>query len=165
MSANIGAIATGRPRLGSARAPSANLRFRVRLQRHKLDQQLAAGVNPNASDHLRERSRQLVTEESRRSIAASLRRFLDDASSGARAFSSRVPIAREAICDARWDLEGIIERLNSPSYLCPQGIARLLLLLTEGTSPLFGSATRARHLRWSLLAALEGMDSGPVLTA
>lgn len=165
MSANSGAIATGRPRLGAARLPSPTLRFRIRLGRHKLDRELAAGANPNASDHLRERGRQLVTEESRRSIAASLQRFLDDASSRSGAFSSRVPIAGEAIRDSRRDIEEIIECLNTPSYLCPQGIAQLSLLLTEGTSPLFGPATAPWQLRRSLLAAIQGLDGGPVLVA
>jgi hypothetical protein len=165
MGANSGAIATGRPRLGPARLPSPTRRFHVRLKRHKLDRQLAAGANPNASDCLRERSRQLVTEESRRSIAASLRRFLDDASSGSASLSSQVPIARDAIRASRWDIEEIIERLDAPSYLCAQGLAQLSLLLTEGTSPLFGPATPPRQLRWELLAAVQGLDSGPVLVA
>lgn len=165
MSANSGAIATGRPRLRPARLPWPTLRFRVRLQRHKLDRQLAAGVNPNASDRLRERSRQLVTKESRRSIAASLRRFLDDASCGSASLSSQVPIARDAIRASRWDIEEIIERLDAPSYLCAQGLAQLSLLLTEGTSPLFGPATPPQPLRWELLAAVQGLDSGPVLVA
>lgn len=163
MRANSGAIAPGRPRLGPARLPSPALRLRVRLQRHKLDRQLAAGANPNASDRLRERGRQLVTEESRRSIAAGLRRFLDDASCGRVSLSSQVPIARNAIRDSRWDIEEIIERLDAPSYLCAQGLAQLSLLLTEGTSPLFGPATPPRQLRRELLAAVQGLDSGPVL--
>lgn len=165
MSVDSGALATGRPRLGPARLPSPTLRFRVRLRRHKLDRQLATGANPNATDELRERARQLVAEESRRSIAASLRRFLVDASSRPRAFSSRVPIARDAICESRWDIEGIIERLDTPNYLCPQGVAQLSLLLREGTSPLFGSTTPPRQLRWSLLAAVDGLEGGPVLVA
>lgn len=165
MSANSGAIATGRPRLGPARLPSPTLRFRVRLQRHELDRQLAAGANPNAGGCLRERGRQLVTEESRRSIAASLRRLLDDARSRRVPLSSQVPIARDAIRDSRGDIEEIIERLDAPSYLCAQGVAQLSLLLTEGTSPLFGPATPPRQLRWELLAAVQGLDSGPVLVA
>ncbi|MGN6815699.1 MAG: hypothetical protein ACTHK3_06385 [Solirubrobacterales bacterium] len=165
MSVDSGALATGRPRLGPARLPSPTLRFRVRLRRHKLERQLAAGADPNATDELRERARQLVAEESRRSIAASLRRFLEDASSRPRPFSSRVPIARNAIRDSRGDIEGIIERLDTRNYLCPQGVAQLSLLLREGTSPLFGSATPSRQLRWSLLAAVDGLEGGPVLVA
>jgi hypothetical protein len=69
---------------------------------------------------------------------------MEDADSQPRPFSSRVPIARQAIRDSRWDLEEIVERLTTPTYLCPQGIAQL---------------------RWSLLAAAEGMDHGPVLVA
>ncbi|MGN6587756.1 MAG: hypothetical protein ACTHKT_09850, partial [Solirubrobacterales bacterium] len=87
------------------------------------------------------------------------------AGSRPRAFSSRVPIARNAIRDSRGDIEGIIERLDTRNYLCPQGVAQLSLLLTEGTSPLFGSTTPPRQLRWSLLAAVDGLDGGPVLVA
>jgi hypothetical protein len=126
---------------------------------------LAAGTNPNATDELRERARQLVAEESRRFIAASLRRFLDDASSRPRPFSSQVPIAHNAIRDSRGDIEGIIERLDTPDYLCPQGVAQLSLLLTEGTSPLFGPGTPPRQLRRSLLVAVDGLEGGPVLVA
>jgi hypothetical protein len=165
MSADSSAIATARPQLGPARLAPSNVRFRVRLQRHKLDRQLAMGADPNTNALLRERARQILTEKNRRSIAASLRRFLDDASSRPRPFSSRVPIARKAICDSRWDIEEIIRRLNAPTYFCPQGLAQLSLLLTDGASPLFGPGTPPRQLRWSLLNAVEGMESGPVLVA
>ncbi len=141
------------------------VRIWTRALRHKLDRELAAGADPNADALLQERARQLLTEESRRSLAARLRRLMEDADCQPRPFSSRVPIARQAIRDSRWDLEEIVERLTTPTYLCPQGIARLSLLLAEGTSPLFGPATPPRQLRWSLLAAAEGMDHGPVLVA
>jgi hypothetical protein len=141
------------------------VRIWTRALRHKLDRELATGADPNANDLTRERSRQLLTEENRRSLAARLRALMEDADSEPRLFSSRVPIARQAIRDSRWDLEEVIERLTTPTYLCPQGIARLSLLLEEGTSPLFGPATPPRQLRWSLLSAAEGMDHGPILVA
>lgn len=161
MSADTGALATPGPQVRPDGTTPLRVQILTRLQRRKLDRQLAAGAGPNARPLLRERARQLLTDEARRSIAESLRRVLDDASSPPQQFSSRVPIAREAIRDARRDLEEVIEHLNAPSYLCPQGIAQLSLLLTEGTSPLFGPAAPARQLRWSLQAALEGLDGGP----
>jgi hypothetical protein len=137
----------------------------TRVLRNRLDRQLAAGADPNVSVLLHERARQLLTEENRRAIAARLRALMEDAAAEPRSFSSRVPIARNAIRDSRWDIEEIIEQLTSPAYLCPQGIAQLSLLLAEGTSPLFGPGTPPRQLRWSLLVAAEGMDHGPVLVA
>lgn len=164
MSADTGTLATPSPRVRTHGARKLRVQILTRLQRHKLDRRLAAGANPNAGPLVRERARQLLTEENRQGIAASLSRFLDDADSRPR-LSSRIPVAREAIRAARRDLEEIVERLSAPSYLCPQGIAQLSLLLTEGSSPLFGTATPAWQLRRPLVAALEGMDRGPVLLA
>jgi hypothetical protein len=141
------------------------LRILTRLRRHRLDRQLAEGADPNASPALRERSRQLLSDEGRCQVATGLQGFLDDAFADSWPPSSRVPIAREAIRDSRWDIEEVVERLTAPAYLCPQGVARLSILMTDGNSPLFGPSTSAQQLRWGLVAATEALDNGPLLVS
>jgi hypothetical protein len=152
---------------GKVRAPAATplaTRVRVRLRRHKLDKRLAAGDEPNLDPLLRERARELVGDRCRRQVAESLELLLEDAGSGPRAFSSRVPPARAAIRDSRADLEAIVARLRAPAYISSQGVAWISLLLGDGASPLYGTLpTHPGELRRALRTVLDAIDHGPVL--
>ena len=133
--------------------------LRTRLHRHRLDEELAAGADPNRDPLRLERARELIGESWRRRVAASLERAIDEAETEPRYFSSKIPVARKAIHESRADLEDVASRLASPD-VNPQGVAKLMLLLTEGTSPLYAGGTTTQ-LRWKLAEASEGIEHGP----
>jgi hypothetical protein len=139
-------------------------RIRTRLYRHKLDRDLAFRADPNTDPLRRERARDLVGEKTRGRIAASLERLLAEADSPPGPLSSRVPIARLAIRDSRYDLETIVERLKAPAYISPQGVAMVSLLLGDGSGPLYGSdPAHSQELRSAIAVTIDAIDDGPLL--
>lgn len=139
-------------------------RIRTRLHRHGLDVDLASGADPNTDPIRRQRASELVGAKARRRIAASLERLLAEADSPAGPLSSRVPVARAAIRDSRSDLEMIDERLKAPSYISPQAVAMVSLLLTDGAGPLYGSdPAHSQELPGALAVAIDAIDHGPFL--
>lgn len=141
------------------------VRVRARLQRRRLDRELASGTDPNTDPARRERARELVGEKTRRQIAACLERLLAEADSAPRgAYTSRMPIARTAIRDSRLDLETIVERLKAPAYISSRGVAMISLLCSDGAGPLYGNnPAHSQELRRALAAVVEAIDHGPVL--
>lgn len=136
------------------------------LHRHKLDLELAAGSDPNVDPLRRERARELVREGTRRRVADYLERVVVEAESAPRLRASRAPIARRAIRNSRSELETIVERLKAPAPVSPQGVAKALLLVTQGTGPLYGgnSKNSGQELNRALRAAVDAIDRGPGLT-
>jgi hypothetical protein len=122
------------PRLALA---SPLLRTRVWLGRYALDLRLAEGENILSSRQLAHRADQLASIRCRRSLAAGLRRLIEDAESTSRPLSSAAPIQRRSILRARAELEQLAAELDSDDPLTIEGIARVQLLLTDGTSPLY----------------------------
>jgi hypothetical protein len=120
---------------------------------------------PIVVDPLRhERARQLVGEEWRRRCAASIELLLAEADSPGRPFNPKVPIARAAVRDSRWRLDTVIERLQAPAYISPQGVAMITVLLADGAGPLYGSApSHPKMLGRALEDTLHAIDNGPVL--
>jgi hypothetical protein len=140
-------------------AVSLRIRVRTRLRRHKLDRELASGVDPNINPLCCERARELVGEQNRKRIAASLEQLLGEADSGPRAFTSRVPIARAAIRDSRGYLDTIVELLRTPAYISAQGVARISLLLSDGAGPLYGNnPAHSEELRRALETVVDTID-------
>jgi hypothetical protein len=143
---------------------SLRTRIRARLHRHRLDSELASGADPNIDPIRRERAQDLLGEETRHRVAASLESLLAEADSPAHGLTAKAPIARAAIRESRWDLETIIERLKAPAYISSQGVAMILLLLADGASPLYGNnRARSGELCRALAATVEAIDHGPVL--
>jgi hypothetical protein len=138
--------------------------IRIRLHRHRLDRELASGVDPNVDRLRRERAHELVGEKTRRKLAASLERLLAEAYSAPRPFSSQAPIARAAIRNSYGELETIVERLKAPAYISSQGVAMISLLLTDGAGSLYGNNPgRSEELHRALETVIDTIDHGPVL--
>jgi hypothetical protein len=158
---------TGRPgqNVRGARTSSLSNQVRARLRHHKLDKSLASGADPNTDSLRRERARQLVGEKTRHEVAAHVERLLVEADSPPRGlFTPRVPIARAAIRDSRWNLETIVERLKAPAYISPQGVAMISLLLSDGAGPLYGNnPAHSQELHRALDTVVDAIDNGPVL--
>lgn len=113
------------------------LRTRVWLTRQTLDHRLAQGESILESPVLSRRAEQLTDIRRRRSLAAGLRRVIDDAERPVRTLSAAVPIQRRAILRARRELVRLADELEGDEPVRLAGIARVQLLLTHGDSPLY----------------------------
>lgn len=117
-------------------------RLRVRLRRQLLDQQLADGLDPVERADRALRATQLAGMPARRRTARSLRRVVKDAGQPARLpFGAALPVSRGAVLAWRQGLLGLAERLERPGPVNPCGVARALVLLTDGVGPLYHRGT------------------------
>lgn len=104
----------------------------------RLDRQLANGAAPDATPALARRARRLTAPATREQYGRQLRRIVREAHE--RAFPGpRVPLYRVQVLAAENDLRLLASRLQSPSPLSVQGVAKVRLLLTDGCGPLFGA--------------------------
>ena len=137
------------PRLGPSRAlypagspppPSAlRLRLRVALRRDRLDHELADGRSPASFDDRELRAAQLAGMHERRRTARALRALVERADHP-QLLTSAVPVSSRAVIPSREGLLGLAERLEGPDPVNPCGVARALVLLTDGNGPLYDRA-------------------------
>jgi len=117
----------------------------VQWHKGRLDRQLAEGFGSDPIEDLALRSRQLTRVRARRQLARSLRARVNDAERpAAPRLSAAVPLSRRAVRAWRESLLGIAERLERPDPVNPCGVARVLMLLTDGTGPLYNPAAAER---------------------
>ena len=135
-------------------------RLAARWAARRLDDQLAQGVAPEAAAPLTLRAQILGNPNSRRVLARSLRRVIDDARSGRRPAPAQIRTVREEVLAAAPELERIAELLVGPGLLGARGLAQVQLLLSNGASPLY--LRRAPNgLQRAAVSALEALDPGP----
>jgi hypothetical protein len=130
----------------------------VRLQRTRLDHQIAHGCPPEAFAECALRASQLIAMSTRRRTAGSLRRVVEDCErphSGM--FSSAVPLCRRAVWPWREGLLGLAERLERPGPIEPCAVARVLDLVTDGFGPLYnpGSERSMGEALWWIADGLQ----------
>jgi len=114
------------------------LRLRVRLHRTALDRQLAQGLAADAFEERALRARQLEDGETRRRLARALRSLIADSELPAVArMCSAVPVSRRAVLPWCQALLGMAERLEREDPIDPCGIARVMVLITDGCSPVY----------------------------
>jgi len=92
-----------------------------------------------------------VARRSRLRLARSLRARVRDAERpNAPQLSAAIPLSRRAVLASREGLLGLAERLESPDPVNPCGVARVLVLLTDGSGPLYspGARDRLRDTVW-----------------
>ena len=109
----------------------------VRLTAPRLDARLAGGEWPLGSAALALRAAQLASRRWRRQLAAGLAHAWSR--HGAAALSSAVPADAAAVEIALPALEQLAQALVSRERVGIRGVALTQLLLTEPTSPLYGS--------------------------
>jgi hypothetical protein len=130
---------------------SLGLRLDVHLHRGRLTHDLADGVAPDASARHALRARQLTDPISRRRLARSVRRVVSDARDRrSTMFGSAVPVSREVL-PFTGELEGVAGRLEGTDPVSAAAAARVLLSLTDGTSPIYDpqpSSTVAQTMKW-----------------
>ncbi|HEY1509568.1 MAG TPA: hypothetical protein VGF93_11225 [Solirubrobacteraceae bacterium] len=122
--------------------PSAALVWRTRLSAHlrapALDRELATGIAPWRSREHAARALQLTRARSRRGLARSLERLVEQAEEPPTAFRGAVITpSREQVMEARPVLLGIAGRLRSGDPIDARGIARLRRLLSDGNGPCY----------------------------
>jgi hypothetical protein len=116
------------------RAPHPLLRLHVALLRPRLDRALVAGADPCASDRLALRAGQLIDPRMRARLARSLRRTIER---GWQRRGSGVPVSRAAVVEAQPSLRALADELVDAHAPSSRGVALTLLLLTDGTGPLY----------------------------
>lgn len=146
---------------GSCPAPTLARRLRVKLHRGRLDRELADGLAPAAFEDRALRASQLAGMAARRSVARSLRELVKVAEQPPRAFlSSAVPVSRRAVLPWREGLLGLAERLERPGPVNPCGVARTLVLITDGGGPLY-DPRGARELGDAVWSIADGLRPCP----
>ncbi|MCV7298748.1 hypothetical protein H7J93_03760 [Mycobacterium barrassiae] len=116
--------------------PSLMSRVQARLRAEHFDRQLAVGVPAPAGSALAAHEARLTSTAEREAIARSLRAAVAD-SAGIRALSSRIPVHSTNIAAAEDLIDAITLRLHSPRPVSARGMARLRLVLGDGTGPLY----------------------------
>jgi hypothetical protein len=111
----------------------------ARLRAYQLDRQLAVGVPAPARSALAVHQARLVTVAEREAIASTLRQALDDANAGAAPLSSRIPLHPTNIVAAEDLIDAITLRLHSQRPVNPRGMARLRVVLSDGSGPMYRS--------------------------
>ena len=122
------------------RAPRWLLALHVFIRRASLDGRLAVGVEPSRSDALWARAGQLMKLDARRQLAAGLETRLDAARDHRAAFTARAPLQRRDLIADTALVRSIVDRLHDPVPVTPRGMARLRMLLVDGTSPMYHPA-------------------------
>jgi hypothetical protein len=138
-----------------ARRPRLSDRLAARWHPRRLDRALAAGTPPEASPALALRAQRLTEPEHRRSIAQALRRILREAHAGYRPALGRVMPSRARVTAAREELIRLADTLDDPGPVTAGGVAQALLLLTDGTGPLYNPSTHSTLRAGASRAARE----------
>lgn len=123
----------------------------------RYDRMLAAGEFPFPGTVLELHARRLVSINEREAVARSLRRSLAEARNPLPQWAARTWIHRTNVAAAADVIDTVTLRLHSPRPVTTRGMARLRLLLSDGTGPLYvhGGGDLTIRLE-SVLAALEG---------
>ena len=111
-------------------------RMRARVRAAALDRELARGVPQDASSALAFRARLLTRPSVARELGDQLRRIVRQAHEPT-APSARVRPSRERVVAVEDDLRFLASRLQSPLPARAPGIARVRLLLRDGSGPLY----------------------------
>jgi hypothetical protein len=132
------------------------LRWVTARKGRELDELLARGTDPIASDELSLRAGQLASARSRARFACVLRGAVALADAPYDPSRMGRPVVRRAVVqENRERLLELAERLRTSGYLSVRGLAITSLLVGDGVSPLFSTAARnslATSVNQALLA-------------
>jgi hypothetical protein len=134
-------------------------RLRRGLRASRLDSQLAEGAAPESNVALALHAERLARTSERRRLAVSLRRI---GSTRAHPGSLRAAIAPRIDPVASGELEDLADRLLVPGPVGVQGVAKIRVLLADGTGPLYRDSP-ARDLHAELGDALVAVNPGQPL--
>jgi hypothetical protein len=129
----------------------------AQLRSHGLDRALASGVSPDSSAALSLRAQALISARARRALARSLQRLIEDARRPLGPFTPMVPICRRKILRSRESLEQLAARLLSGDPVDACGMAKVRLLVTDGSGPVYDRPA-AEDLEPAVQQALEALE-------
>jgi hypothetical protein len=144
------------PKLG--KRPALRTRLRTAWSAAELDEALASGADPLASDELTLRALQLVRPEKRAALAQSLELVVRQVASGG---PSPLPgptiLRRDPVARNRRRLLTLAWRLRSDGLHCLRGLAMADRLIKHGDSPLYMALDplQLTHRVQEVMAALE----------
>jgi hypothetical protein len=126
-------------------------RVKARLFAGRLDREVEVGIVPLPGSSLAVHVARLTSAGEREALARTLRQALDELRRDRRVFSARIPVHPQRLAGCRGVIDDITLLLHAPRPVRPRGMARLRLLLSDGTGPLY------RNGRGSLAAELRGV--------
>lgn len=145
------------PAVGSGRLRELGLRMKVWWAKDGLTRALAAGQASTDSRELALRAGQITAKSTRAALADSVQDILRQAVRLRPALTSQVPFDREKVRSVSEDLEELVARLRSDEPVRAQGVARVVLLLTDPEKPLYGNGTSVQLLH-AIIDATERLD-------
>jgi hypothetical protein len=122
-----------------------------------LDQALAAGVSPDSGAMLSLRAHRLIGLTTRRSLAAELRELVPRARHAPHPLDNGVCVCALGVLHAHGAILELADRLDGWEPVEPAGVARVRLLLRDGTGPLY-SESPSDALERSVRAALDALE-------
>lgn len=117
------------------RRPRLTARLAARLRAHTFDRRLAVGVPADPGSALAAHRARVTSTAERRVLARALRRVRQRAD--APSWSSSVPVHADNIAAAGQLIDRLIARLETPGPVGARGMARLRLVLGDGSGPLY----------------------------
>ena len=151
-------IAQPPPGLEPRRRPNLRVRLRARWNAAELDESLAAGADPMASQELTLRAEQLVEPARPTEFARTLELIVRQVATGG---SSPVPgptiLRREPIARNRPALLALARRLRDDGLHCLRGLAMADRLISYGDSPLY-MGLGPLQLRYRIAEVMAALD-------
>jgi hypothetical protein len=118
-------------------------RLSARVRSRQLDEALAVGTPPESAAALALRARRLTRLSRRRVIAGGLRRVIRDTCRGVPPSQVRIAPRRSQVIAASEDLARLADALAIPGPVAARGVAQALILLTDGSGPLYNPNSTA----------------------
>ena len=143
------------PRRRHARAP-ARMRLRLWWHRTQLDEQLAAGAQPQPGTLLHLRAEELGSRTERDRLARALEKTVRAAYRPAPKLGTSLPLRRRVVRETEEDIVALVGRLRDTRPIDVQGVAMVEVLLTDPCGPLFRAG--ALSLRFSVRSARLALD-------
>jgi hypothetical protein len=134
----------------------ARLRLRLWWHRNELDEQLAAGAQPQAGTLLLHRAEQLCSRPERDRLARELEETLRKAHKPAPIRETGLPLRRREIRAVEEDILALVRRLQDAQPIDVQGAAMVVVLLADPSGPL--SRAGATSLRFAVRSARLALD-------
>ncbi|HLW96220.1 MAG TPA: hypothetical protein VKS25_12655 [Solirubrobacteraceae bacterium] len=121
--------------------PPERLRDRLvaRLRSGSLDTALANGTPADAYATLALRARRLTNLTRRRELADAIEHLVHDTRRTVTHWPGHVGPLPDRVTDASWELTVLAGKLAEPTPVAARGVAEALLLLTDGTGPLYNA--------------------------
>jgi hypothetical protein len=130
-----------------------------RRKNRRLDHELATGLDPDMDRHLRRRARQITGISFRSGLAKKLERLVKEAE-GPQPWQS--PIRWPEVREFSILFLSLAESLTAPIAVSPQGVARAVVLIDDGSSALYGPGSKG-SLAVAVRSALRSLELGPFL--